>query len=100
MGEAATSYFSGKPCPRGHFERFTSTATCVVCNKRWTVTNPERARAISRASKRRSREQIPSITASIIGSGTAKIESASASSAGVGAPPTYLSLECTGSGPT
>ena len=44
-------YFSGNPCKReGHVVgRWTSTGTCIVCNRRWAAANPERMREISRA---------------------------------------------------
>lgn len=45
--KGGTRYFTGKPCPQGHFsERMVSTRACVEClyekKKRWSTENPEK----------------------------------------------------------
>jgi len=47
------SYFTGKPCPKGHIaHRFTASSGCVICVKRakrkWAESNPEKTKAYTK----------------------------------------------------
>jgi len=49
-------YFTGKACPHGHVaERWASTSSCVVCDRKYREANPEK----ERERKRKYREANP-----------------------------------------
>ena len=49
MRQGLKRYFTGIPCSRGHVsERYTSSAKCVECDRRWGQENPEKVREKNR----------------------------------------------------